>query len=143
MNDLDCPICLEQLKCPLETSCGHSFCSQCILHYWETLPNGSPYKCPMDRNIVSFIIPSRFRSKLPHCDCSEWDSSIQHWNDRLRGQRQDFTSSLNENINLLTRFFYVSEYGKIIFAIVFMIVLLYTISPGKMNDYEFIVLQWI
>lgn len=131
MDELGCPICLEQLKCPLETSCGHSFCTQCLLHYWETLPSESARKCPLDRNIVSFLIPSRLRPQLPLNDCSEMDLRIQEWNQRLREQRQDFSSYLNETSNLLSRMFYFSEYGKVILIVVFIVVLLYTLSPGK------------
>ena len=30
-----CPICLMSLTFPVDTNCGHTFCAQCILSYWQ------------------------------------------------------------------------------------------------------------
>ena len=40
LEELKCPICLELVSDPVQTSCGHLFCGKCI--------NGAP-TCPVDR----------------------------------------------------------------------------------------------
>ncbi|XP_005860609.1 PREDICTED: tripartite motif-containing protein 60-like [Myotis brandtii] len=43
--EASCPICLDYLRDPVTTECGHNFCSSCIHQRWEGLQDTFP--CPV------------------------------------------------------------------------------------------------
>ncbi|KAJ8008735.1 hypothetical protein DPEC_G00081500 [Dallia pectoralis] len=49
MDSLSCPICLEHLKWPVTTACGHSYCLDCIEGCWNLDKAKGVYKCPQCR----------------------------------------------------------------------------------------------
>ncbi|XP_041958749.1 NACHT, LRR and PYD domains-containing protein 12-like isoform X22 [Alosa sapidissima] len=44
-----CGVCEQLLKDPVITSCGHSFCRQCISRYWSQSGPSGDYSCPQCR----------------------------------------------------------------------------------------------
>ncbi|KAF4086329.1 hypothetical protein AMELA_G00105480 [Ameiurus melas] len=48
-DQFSCPVCLDRLKDPVTTTCGHNFCKVCINRFWDKEDVKGVYSCPQCR----------------------------------------------------------------------------------------------
>lgn len=53
-----CPVCLAPITNAVQTNCGHQFCAQCVLAYWQHDQWPRAARCPMCRRQVRIPITS-------------------------------------------------------------------------------------
>ena len=47
MDSISCPICIDPLKNPVTIPCGHSYCMECIVYYWDQDDQKGVCSCPI------------------------------------------------------------------------------------------------
>ncbi|XP_043090308.1 tripartite motif-containing protein 16-like [Puntigrus tetrazona] len=89
-DELMCPVCLDLLKDPVTTSCGHSYCKSCITGCWDQEDQKRVYSCPQCRQTFSTrpalsrntmlteLVEKLKKTKLSaDCDAGAGDGDVQ------------------------------------------------------------------
>ncbi|KAL0151641.1 hypothetical protein M9458_053042, partial [Cirrhinus mrigala] len=87
-NEFMCPICLDLLRDPVTTSCGHSYCMNCITDFWNEEDQKRVYSCPQCRQtftprptlakntMLAEVVDKLKKTKLP-ADCYAGAGDVQ------------------------------------------------------------------
>ncbi|XP_051747477.1 tripartite motif-containing protein 16-like isoform X4 [Ctenopharyngodon idella] len=87
-DEFMCPVCLDLLKDPVTTSCGHSYCKSCITGCWDQEDQMRVYSCPQCRQTFSSrpalakntmladVVEKLKKTKLP-ADCYAGAGDVQ------------------------------------------------------------------
>ncbi|XP_048010484.1 tripartite motif-containing protein 16-like [Megalobrama amblycephala] len=87
-NEFLCQVCLDLLKDPVTTSCGHSYCKICITGCWDQEDQKRVYSCPQCRQtfrprpalakntILAEMVEKLKKTKLP-ADCYAGAGDVQ------------------------------------------------------------------
>ncbi|KAL6300860.1 hypothetical protein BKA93DRAFT_819235 [Sparassis latifolia] len=57
MANTTCGICLDELKVPVSTPCGHLHCEKCLTAYIEKSPDAITASCPTCRSAFGIAMP--------------------------------------------------------------------------------------
>jgi len=137
-NSESCPICLAEPKYAIETNCGHVFCGQCLITYWNMGRWTSTIKCPLCRQVVSIMLfkfsSEERRNYTP--ERQEVVNNVHLYNRRFSGEPRGWMEYLRDLPTLLrhcaTEVFSLS--GLVLMfrlrvVICFVFALLYFVSP--------------
>ncbi|XP_073693715.1 tripartite motif-containing protein 16-like [Garra rufa] len=88
VDEFTCSVCLDLLKDPVTTSCGHSYCKSCITNCWDQEDQTRVYSCPQCRQtfsprpalagntMLAEVVEKLKKTKLP-ADCDAGAGDVQ------------------------------------------------------------------
>ncbi|PSS02876.1 E3 ubiquitin-protein like [Actinidia chinensis var. chinensis] len=72
-----CPICFGEFAVPCRAPCGHWYCADCILQYWNHGAALKPCKCPMCSQLITRLIPG---ASFDRCQAVEVLENVRKYN---------------------------------------------------------------
>ncbi|CAJ0963321.1 unnamed protein product, partial [Mesorhabditis belari] len=91
-DQIDCPICYTDAKFAVLTNCGHIFCCECIIGYWQHSASPvAPVACAICRTPVTMLLPVNWRFETTDEDdqdaLQENNIRLDDYNRRFSGER--------------------------------------------------------
>eukprot|EP01122_Echinamoeba_exundans_P004754 TRINITY_DN14995_c0_g1_i1.p1 TRINITY_DN14995_c0_g1~~TRINITY_DN14995_c0_g1_i1.p1 ORF type:complete len:213 (+),score=28.05 TRINITY_DN14995_c0_g1_i1:36-641(+) len=149
-ENMQCALCLEPFTNAVTTSCGHTYCANCILTYWQTKSPNQKIDCPQDRVKVSLMIPNFvIRSELSKIDPrfsqdgAKFDRLIDQYNNQFSEAPMPFGDRLREDVALLRRASNESDLHRYVVIGLFILVVLYIILPVDLIPDDFGVVGFV
>lgn len=135
---LSCPICLGDMEFGVDTNCGHYYCGNCIMAYWQHGRWLGAVACPVCRQQVTLLLVA-FTAEENSTDSEERTvilRNINSYNRRFSGQPRSIREHLQDLPTLLrhaiAEFFTVGGLiwmFRLRIIVCFLAALLYFISP--------------
>lgn len=91
-SDDKCLICLEDIRLPLTTNCGHRFCAECLIKWLEGPARAPTTSCPTCRQHVSALLRN-FEPVENDEACQQLLRQINYYNRRYSGEPRPVSSA--------------------------------------------------
>ncbi|KAH7833963.1 hypothetical protein Vadar_011467 [Vaccinium darrowii] len=101
-DDDCCSICFGDFTIPCRAPCGHWFCADCILQYWNHGAALQPCKCPMCSQLITRLIPE---ASFDRCQDIEVLQNVRKYNRFFVGGTYGFILKVLESPFLIKRIF--------------------------------------
>lgn len=137
-RDVTCPVCLCDAQYPVETNCGHIFCANCMVTYWNTGRWTGAVRCPSCRQQVTILLRcfSEAEQQTRTEERQRLVDSINLYNRRYSGQPLSWGEYIRDLPTILRHCFYdFFSLGGLIWMfrlrilVCFVVALLYLLSP--------------
>ncbi|XP_033736908.1 E3 ubiquitin-protein ligase RNF170-like [Pecten maximus] len=105
-TNLNCPICLGDLEYGVDTNCGHYFCGNCIIAYWQHGSWLGAVACPVCRQQVTLLLVA-FTTEENNNNSQEKQNildEINSYNRRFSGQPRSIGEHLRDLPTLMRHF---------------------------------------
>ncbi|KAL8622497.1 hypothetical protein ACOMHN_034160 [Nucella lapillus] len=100
---LICPICLGDANFAVETNCGHLYCGQCIITYWQHQNWLGAVPCPSCRTQVSMLLPNFTDAETTENteESTRIQGEINSYNRRFSGEPRPYMDYIRDLPTLL------------------------------------------
>ncbi|XP_028404570.1 E3 ubiquitin-protein ligase RNF170-like [Dendronephthya gigantea] len=130
-----CPICLMPPHYLIITNCGHGFCGQCLITYWQTRFIFRAMTCPVCRQQITMLFISFDEAEITEQSTSI-QNSVHQYNRRFSSQPRTIMEYIQDLPTLLAQLFHELFNGtglvlllRFRIIVCFLAALLYFVSP--------------
>ncbi|XVE66882.1 hypothetical protein DITRI_Ditri08aG0115400 [Diplodiscus trichospermus] len=104
-DDDCCPICFCSFTVPCRSNCGHWYCGNCILQFWNYSSASKPCKCPMCTCKIVNLMPEASLQQQQDREVTEVLKSVQRYNLLFLGGARGFLQKVREIPFFIKRMF--------------------------------------
>ncbi|KAG7540471.1 Zinc finger C3HC4 RING-type [Arabidopsis thaliana x Arabidopsis arenosa] len=98
-----CPICFGSFTVPCRGNCGHWYCGNCILQYWNYAAISRPCKCPMCVRHITKLSPEASLQERQEQEVKEVLDKVRRYNRLFVGGLTGFVQKVHELPFLMKR----------------------------------------